>query len=294
MDLVYDAPFGGTTIRQIRGTDFSQNVQKFVERYSGGLDPQLIAVLSAEPKINVRTGNLACLSSISPTTGLAVTSSGTIVFPWQARASGSTFVSGSNHYSLSSTLGLIIPQTITASQDAQEGATLALEFMAASSDGATNPVAINGSVALASQAFVASHGLGPVVADGTTIGGLKSSTVTFGLSASTDRYSGLPFAGIDGIFLGERDPMLEIEFENKATAVTLGMLSAATTVIAYYRKFADGSTRVTNNTSEHVAVTFSGGLKVFDSSGGQGVQNASNKYTVHAKTVSVSTTAQIP
>src|SRR3990167_8062667 len=68
----------------------------------------------------------AVLTGVSPTVGLAVSTLAKIQF--QARADGGAFQSGSNHVTMSSTKGMLIPESIQAQQDDQNPALIQLKF----------------------------------------------------------------------------------------------------------------------------------------------------------------------
>src|SRR4051812_28153005 len=107
---VYDALFGTYNVRQIKDVDYQPNFQTVSDRFSGGLDPQQVSIISGDPVISFSTADIAgMIAALSASAGLAITSAGTITVPWQDRDPGGTFEGAAAHQTLSATLGLIIP-----------------------------------------------------------------------------------------------------------------------------------------------------------------------------------------
>lgn len=291
---LYDGVFGSYNIRQITNTDYQPNLQEAVSRYSGGLDPQMISILSGDPLISVTSQDIHThIGSVSATAGLALPS-GTITIPWQARAAGGTFAAGSNHYTLSATSGLLVPSEFSADQDGDEGATVKLEIYPSSSTGLVNPVAVNASQALGAQAFVNAYDLGPSKINSTILGMAKSARCIFGLECQKKRYNGETWARQQGITINVRNPKFEFTFESAEDLAAFDHYSAlATTATQFFRKRSDGDTHVADATAEHIAVTITGGIQILQGASGSGQDDASFTRTIIGKTLAFSRTSAI-
>ncbi len=189
-DVAYDAILGsGNTLRQIIRSSFNPGTNIITGRASGAPDPSELYGGAAEPTVSLESLDInGILTILSVTAGSGLITSG-ITVPYNKRANGATFASGSSHYTITCTRGLAVPRSFTASQDG-EGAQGTVDVMLLSSDG-TNPVADNVNQALAAQAYNAAFTLGEVHADGSEIADVVSVTVDTGIRIATRRYKGL-------------------------------------------------------------------------------------------------------
>jgi hypothetical protein len=293
---IYDSAVAAYAIKQLGMSDYKPNYKYAKDRYSGGLSIQQVSIIEGDPVISLTTQDLAgVIANVSASAGLAVTSAGTIVFPWQDRDAGATFeAAATNHQTLSATLGLIVPTEINASQDSEDGATCNLEFYPASSDGLTEPVAINTGATLSAQAFVGSYDLGPVKVASTNIGNVESIKVNFGIGVVRKRYNGETWARIAGIWINLLDPTFEITFCDAVSAQAGGLRAAvASTVTAYLRIRAAGSTHTADASSAHIAITLTGGLNVLDGGSGNKQDDVTFTRTIIGKSLAFSSTSAI-
>lgn len=292
---IYDGVFGGFNIREIIDSNYNPDFKTASNRYSGGVDPQEIYILSGEPVVTLEMMDLYNLiGNVSLTAGLAVTSPGTITIPWQQRADGGTFAGSGNHFNLSGTLGLLVITEISGTQDSETGITAKLEACIASSDGLAAPVALNGSVTPAGQAFQGSYSLGPVAINGSAVPGVTGWTYKPGLEIQKKRFGGGVYPTMYGINITKRDPQLEITFEDAASAQAFGHFGAlATTASCFARKNEDGGTRADDADSVHVGITLTNGLQILNTMAGKGQDNASFTRTVMGKAQAFTRTAAI-
>lgn len=293
---VYDAIIGGLTLRQVLSCDYTPNVQAVYGRYSGGVDPQQVSVLSGDFRAQLESADLGgCFAVVSPQAGLAIASPGSILLPYNSRAPGGTFAGDLANVIAGGTLGLLVPRSVSAQQDDAKGATVTLEFFFASADGATVPVSFNANQSLSAQAFNALWSLGPVVLNDTPIGGLKGSEVQFGITVpDPNRYGGLPFNGIEGLNITERQPMASATFQDVVTAGGFGNYGEIDEAVVYYRARAAGGTHWANASGVHVAFTLTGGLYKLRSINAQGQTNASHVLELCPLSVAVSVSSTIP
>jgi hypothetical protein len=156
---------------------------------SGALSDATSGVVQQAP-----TATLSTTAIVS-----ALTALGSIVSPYSIAAAatlylrktvhGGTFASGSTHSKLAGSLGIAVPRTLRLSQT--QFATLDMELMWVSSDGATAPIAFTQSVALptltmASEKFV----LGPIYLNDALTEGIDSVEIDFGMRAKSIFHNG--------------------------------------------------------------------------------------------------------
>ena len=292
---IYDGVFGAFNLRQIVSTTYNPDVKEAGFRNSGAIYRSQSTVISGEPVIDIESMDLyGLVGSIDPSAGLAITSPGTITIPFQARTPGGMFVANGSNYTLSSTLGLLVPEEISASQDAEAGVTVKYKLYLASSDGLTQPVTINASATLASQAFVESYSMGPAKINGTALGGVKSWSYKFGITVKVDRYGGGVWPTIAGITIPEVNPEIEITFEDFAAVDDFDHFSAlSTTAAVFARKNVMGGTRVADGTGGHFAATMTNGIQILQGVDGKGTENGSFTRKIMGHTQAFSRTSTI-
>lgn len=292
---IYDGVFGSFSIRQIVNSDYKTDVKDVGFRQSGSIYRSQSIINTAEPMADIESMDLyGMVGGINASSGLALTSPGTITIPLQARTAGGMFVANGNNYTLSSTLGLLVPSEISASQDSEAGVTVKYKLHFASSDGVTAPVAINDSATLGSQAYVASYSMGPVKINGTVIDGVKSWSYKPGISVKVDRYGGGVYPTIAGIVINEVNPEMEITFEDAASLKAFehyGALNATAQVFA--RKNLSGGTREADGDSVHFSATLTNGIQILQGVSGKGTDNGSFTRMIKGHTQAFSRTANI-
>ena len=292
MDALYDAIVGGTTLRQIKRTSFQAGIEGQALRQSGALDPSQIIVKGGEPRITFESMDLSgVLTAISVSSGLFVNNAA-ITIPWNRRANGGTFAGGSNNFQLSALYGLFIPKSISASQG-DDGAVVEIEGCILSSDGLTVPVTASVNNALGSQAYSTAYAMGPMYIDSTQLLQVESIKVDPGLTLVAKRFDGSVYPTL--AFIQERNPTIDITFENFDALNTQGPLFASmTTAAAYFRKKVDGGTFVTDITAVHTKLSFGTGLKVVQSADASDTSNAKANIKLMGKVLTAALTSTIP
>lgn len=292
MDVVYDAVIGAVAIKQVKRTSFKAGVQSQSLRLSGGLDPQAIVVQGGEPRATFESMDIAgVLTGLGVSSGLFVVS-GSLLVPWNRRANGGTFAGGSNNFTLSGANGLAIINSLSASQG-DEGAVAEVELCFLSADGLAAPVAANVNQALSAEAYNAAWAMGPVYVNAVQLAQVSSIRVNTGLQLVVKRYDGSVYPTF--AFIQERNPSIDITFENFDALSTQGPLFSATTNAAvYFRKKADGGTFVSDASTVHVQASFASGLTAVENADGDGTSNGSATIRFIGKTLAVSTAHAIP
>lgn len=285
----FPAIFDAVTLTDVVNVTPSAEIKKIVATPGGSLDPGKIAGIARDPVVALSCLNLAQLANISPILGLACSSSVKIQF--QQRADGGAFQSGSNHVTMTSAKGMLLPESIQAQQDDQSPALLQLKYYGLKS-GSTPAMAINLSQALTGTPAVAKiFKLGPVVIDGVILGGVQRSQVNFGLQYTTKRANGDTDPSVGSIV--KRSATAEISAANisLANAADFDLIACATSIVVY---FLDANELPASNA--HIAITFpAGSTYELADVPAQGEQDAETRLMITAKgSVSVSTTAPYP
>lgn len=256
---VYDCILGGLTVRQVRSVRMSINNRVRVGRLSGAIDPNSFFLQDQSKRAIIESfdvaGIVAGLTSLQA--GLAI-SAGTITLPFNVRQNGAGFTSGSAHDTISGTDALVVPRFFSASQS--DPAVAQLEVIFISSDGDTDPAAINHGQALAAQAFGAEYRLGPVEIGGTAIGEVERVTINPGLEVVTRMHDG--FAYPTKVFIVRRNPFIDVTFRTLASLTLFADGFDGTAVFeAYFRKNTAGGTYVSPASTEHIKWSFAAGCR---------------------------------
>lgn len=287
---IYPAIFDALTIPDVVNVTPSAAIQKMVVTPGGALDPGKIALVSLDPVVTLSAVGLgAVLTAVSPTLGLAINSLAKIQF--QARADGGAFQSGSNHVTISSPKGMLIPESIQAQQDDQSPALIQLKYYGLKS-GSNPPMQVNVGQALGGVPAVgAVSKLGPVVIDGVILGGVQRSQVNFGLTYQTKRANGDTAPSVGSIM--KRAATGEITADNMslANAADFDLVVCASGITLYFLR-ADQLP----GSAVHLAVTFpAGSTYELAEVPGQGDQDAETRLMITAAgPLSISTTAVYP
>jgi hypothetical protein len=291
---VYDAVIGALTLKQVESSNYQPGITPGIHHYSGGLSPQQVDVISAEPTVEFATHDLhGIVAAVNALSGLSVTA-GTVTIPYNVRLAGGTFSAAGSAQKLAATHGLLVPVDFSANQDDETGAVCNLMFHACSSDGLADPVSIDATVTLDAQAFNLMFSLGRVKINSTMVDGVVSSRVIFGINVNKKRYEGYPYPTLYGTTINEVRPSIELTFEDIASMDAFGnFISIGSTVKAFYRKHTAGGTRVAEGTAEHIACTLTGGMSCLTGSSGQGRDNHSNTITVFGKTLAFASNSAI-
>lgn len=286
---VFPAVFDGLTINHMLSLGFTTNIQKLIAMAGGSVDPALIAEVARENEIRMSTGDIGTvLGSVSPTNGLAVTSSGEIQY--QRRQSGGVFSTLSEHVTLNSTKGILIPRTISSSQDSQEGAALEISYIPLRV-GSNAPFVVNVAQSLTGAPAVNSlYKQGPIIFENNYLADIQDSMTDFGITFEHWRGSG-DIAAADGS-ITKREPKMEFTGRNLELLNVIGggLVGMTNGITQYYRAvgFGDG----TNN---HIAISFSAGVYEVTDVSGQKENSVDQKVTVTGTgTISVTVGAAIP
>lgn len=244
----YPCQFDTLEITDTIDTDLQFGTNVIDEMAGGSLDVLKSAVANAAPTVSINCLNLAHLATISPTLGLHISAAACYI-QYQRRANGGAFA-GSGDLLLKAMQGFLHPVSIQASQNSNQAARLALQFIP-EYDG-TNPcIDIVSDTLESSPAIAAMFRLAKVTVAGTVVRGNQSTKIDFGIDYQTTHGDGDIFPRVGGIY--SRKPKITIESKNlqgflALTGTTRTQLGG--NVVAYFKK--EG---VANGTGEHVSVT---------------------------------------
>lgn len=262
----YPCSFDTTTINDVRSVAVNSAVTNMIAIPGGAVNASLVAMNFADPKITITTGDIqTILATCGVSTGQSV-AAGAFEVQFQKRANGGIFAGSGSHVTLNGTDGFLYWTSITATQDAADGAEGTLELIPLSggaNPGYTAPFAANTSQSLAGSPTINSRlALGPIYANGTAVAGVTRVTINPGLTVeSGSRASGALFN--TQVSITQRTPTIEIEVLNPAMNNTLNPFISAmsgTGVVVYLQKVAaTGGGRVAFATTEHVSFSCSTG-----------------------------------
>lgn len=289
-----DAILNSLTIRQIQSLQFNPGSEVQREYLTGGLTPQSHSIVRGAPTVTFQSHDLAgIVAGIGAGTGLSLAST-TITLPFQLRASGGSFTSGSAHQKIAATGGLFWIQSLQCSQG--QNAVATVQGNLHSSDGLTIPYTFATSQALGSQAFSATHTLAPVscaINGGASaqLSGVTSVTVSPGLSVEPELVDGALYPTTS--FIVRLAPMVEVTFESVTAMVSNGAFGAMTALTGYFRKRADGGTFVAAGTGEHISYALGDGMHCQMGVSGSGTNKAATTVTFYGEALTLSATATI-
>lgn len=292
MEVLHDVIFGaGTAIKQCQTVSHTNNIEKYIGRNSGGASPEEVVVVSAEPTATVATFDIAGFVGIFGVAGAAV-SSGTVTLPFRKRANGSTYAGATSHFTMTGANAFGYPTSFTATQDSAATATAEIKFL--SSDGKTNPLSSATGATLGAQAYNVSYTLGPAGVNGTQIPEVTGITVNPGRIVQVKRFNGFPYATTCEVVT--IDPTIEITFADFDAIDTYGPMFSSNIgndVTSFFRKMADGSTRVADATAEHILFTLSGGICEISDFSASDTSDGSATLMVTGESLTVSATSAI-
>ena len=289
-DVVYQATLGSLTLRQVTSSNYSANAQPIAGTASGSLDVAQYYGGPGQPSAVLESEDIGSVMAISNvlTAGIPV-ASGTISIPWQKRAAGATFASGSNHETVSAADGLIIPTSISCQQDGNATVSLQCAF---SSPTGVNPVTVNANQSLSAETFQGLFGLGPGSINSNTISELLGITINPGITIEPQGANGSLFP--TAIYITQRRPSMDFTFRDFAdVAANFGsVFTVGTAAIAYLR--ARSGTGYASNASEaHLKFSFADGIVATEQLAASGTESGTVTMRVYGESLTVAVDSAI-
>lgn len=265
---VYDCILGGLTVRQVRSCRLAIRNRIRAARLSGQIDPNSFFLQDKTVRATIESFDIAGIVGglTSLQAGLAV-AAGSIVLPWNARSNGGGFAGAGANDSITGTDALILPRSFSASRTSPAVASVEVIFI--SSDGDTDPIAINQSQNLGSQAFNAEYRLGPVEIGGTGLAEVERVSVMPGITEMVELFDG--YAYPTKVYIVRRNPYIDVTFKSLASLANFADGFDGTAAFdAYFRLNAAGGTYASPAATSHIKWSFSAGCReVQDISGSE-------------------------
>lgn len=289
-----DFVFGASTIRQITNADHRTNQEHRKAMVSGGAVVSQVSGKAAGEITSITSGDLAALLALNSNAFInsgAFVSASTITLELKQRTDGGTFASGSSHYCLTGSKGLLVPTTIECTQDADH-ATAQCDLHWLSTDGLTKGADDGSSQALTAQTFNAEFALGPAYINGTLLAGVQGVRITPGIEVTK------PPLGAGAVWPTQASiksvmPTMEITVNRFATiASTVGDWTAMTSANVYLRRRADSG--VYSASTDNIRFTFAAGLTDTNNISISNNDDGSATITLHGKVLTSSTSVAIP
>jgi len=240
----------------------------------GDVDRAVNTVASAMPEITFSSRDIeTVLGGISTTLGVCAEDGGSnsLLFRWQERANCGTFepLATATHVGWYAVGGLVCPDTLSASQGDEAGASISCKAWITSTDGHTDPLTHVDGVDLSAAgtptpAFNSRYYLGPVTVGGSLVEGISDVSINFGHNVSSLLFDGDVFprtATID-----TRQPTITFTTSKGDAGAALSVFGRSSGAVSCYLiKGASNGTRVALANAEHVSITASSGLWKHDS-----------------------------
>lgn len=254
--VVFNNGSSTAQISSIVDQNLDPQIEDVMEGGSGTLDTEFAAVMQAKPMLEFTTTALASALAIVGLNAFAITSQTDFYF--QKINQGGTIASGSNHIKVAATKGIICPKTIEAAQN--EVAKIVYGFYAISTDGSTAPLAVSTGQALPTITPVDEmFTVGPVTINGSNLAAVQRLSVDFGIQTEIVGSDGNAYPTFAGVV--DRQPIITVGGLDMTALSTFNINGIAlSTWKAYFRKIAEGGTRVADGTAEHVKLSGTTGL----------------------------------
>ena len=179
---------------------------------------------------------------------------------FQKVTEGGTRAGATSHEKLTVKEGLIYPATLNATNDSDAN----IVYRAAITyDGTNDPIVFAGSQSLEGtptidEGFVC----GPVTINGTTINGIQSITVDFGVTVKALFGDGQVWPTL--VYVAQVRPKITVRTLDvsalRATLTLDGVAQSVTDSAVYLRKMAEGGTRVADATAQHIKFSIDDGM----------------------------------
>lgn len=291
---IHDAVLGDLTLKQCSAADYSPNAKISRARASGAINASELFHDGSEPRFRWTTsdiaGAFASSVGLSPNTGKSINNA-TINVPFAEREI-SGIASGTSHFRLGASYGLVIPMSLSASQG-EEKASLELELAAYSTNGLVHPVAMVDNASLSAAAFNVEHRLGPAYINDVKIPDLLRMQINFGIVMSLNTYNGENYP--TRVQIDTVDPTIDLFFHNvkllKEYTDGIGTMTGAT---VYLRKRKPGGSVVADDVAEHIGFSFAGGIQEYTTIQASGNGLAEPGIRLHGKTLTVSVATALP
>lgn len=273
VDVVYDVPLGGSTLRQVSQSQFSEGIEVLAGRMSGSPTISDQFIQSADPIGEVTSVDIGGFCSIFGVAGSLIADGSTVQIPYHKRTNGGTFAGGSTNVLVKGVTDnpvMLVPGSITAPTMGAVTAQGQAHFLAA--DGETQPWDVLTGQALVAQSFQAMYGLGKVYLNAVQVPEQIGFTVNFGIGLSEKKhYDGAPYPS--RLYIEEFNPSIEFSQEDFNHLDTISGGLATTSLVVWIRKRKTGATYWADNEAVHIKLSFASGFTTMQQVSAQDTKN---------------------
>ncbi len=250
-------------ITQLNSVNPAPNIRNTLLRGAGMPDVRWSGVGMCEPVVSITSPQVKTVIDTIGISGLPIGAEQTyttVDLYFTQLQKGGTRQTGENYLKLTVNEGLWIPRVIRANQGggpAQFNLDLITTY-----DGTNSPITASTSqscalTTTASECFY----LGPASINGTSLDGMQSLNLDFGLTEQVLSGDGQVYPTFSCII--ERAPRIGFSSHLNSFLATIGIEGTAVTAddaVFYLRKGSEGGTRVAEETSEHISFTVDDGM----------------------------------
>lgn len=261
----------GTLISGIKNQSINFGIQAVANQSDSSPSPRFIATLRQAPAVEFLTNDVAAALGVAGYAGLRLTSGTVLNMFLQKVAAGGTREAAASlvHEKITLTEGILIPTSLQAGLD--DFATIGYRAHAIY-DGTNAPLILTPNQALAGVgALAAGFVAGPVSINGTSIGGIQSISVDFGIQVMLDYADDAEGQWPAFASIGEIRPRLRIETKDLAAITALGLEGVAQTgtdSLVYLRGCENQEKRYANASAQHIKIAVDAGQAYLDQTAG--------------------------
>ena len=239
------------------------------------------SMFSQAPTPTFTTHSVAAALAIAGVEGLKLDSTSTLTLFAQHRAQGSTRVSTNTHQSFVVTNGILVPTSISVSQDGDA----TISYVAtAIYDGTNETVIITGAATLPATTDAERFGIGKCWIEDIAISNITNITIDFGINVGTLFADGdvrPTFSSIDSI--SSTISITTIDPTQTITSIPIaGLLGTKANTSIFLRKRELGNKYYADNTSNHLKFVASGMITTQDAFSASGTAVGETTYILTA------------
>ena len=207
------------SIGLIQSQNLNPGVSHILNSGSGDVDAKFAAILSQAPTAGFTTRAVSTALGLIGIDGLALDADGPVTLYMEKRALGGLKAAGSVHTKAVIDGGIVVPQTLSCSQDALATISYLVQAADAADDGA-NPLTITESQALAGTTHLdEAYTISPVLIGASEIDGIQSINVDFGIGLDISKGGGSVFPQF--VAINARQPVLTFTTLDAAITATI-------------------------------------------------------------------------
>lgn len=250
---------GAVYVDGVQAQSLNSQLRTLLEGSDGAVYRSFGTLASGAPALRVTTNDLKALLDAAGLTGMKIDADGThpgVVAYFQALANGSTRGGAGTHISVTIPNGILVPRSIVMPH--QGDARVDAEALARKQS-ATAPLTFDEAASLPSGVYPATAAawtLGPWKLSATTVEGLQEASIDTGIELVVDAGD----SDISPTFVAIQTILPTVRLRCRHADLTSvltedGAYYAATQVVGYARKRAEGGSFVADGTAEHIKFT---------------------------------------